>query len=491
MALAFMGFAGWARDERGQRAAGASAWRWGLPSCSAPRSAGPRPGCARIPTGWCERIDALLPQTQCGQCRYPGCRPYAEAVARGDADIDQCPPGGEDTVHALAALLGREPKPLDPAFGATKPRLVAVIDEARCIGCALCLPACPVDAIVGAQRFMHTVIEQQCTGCELCLPPCPVDCIELRPPSRQWRAAHAARGLGPTMAARSTFPPGLELEARKAAPCASPCAPGRYRRGSSSRWTRAAATRRSHCWRPVRGCESARPSAAPRAMRRSTCTRRSQAWCAASRPGRSPGPAGEGTCIVIENDGSDELEPGFAPIDWRVARAARTAGADPQCRHRRPGRCRLPGAAKLAAARERSATHLVLNGAECEPWICCDDALMRERAADVVLGAQVLLHACGATKCTIAVEDDKPEAIAAIAVALAAAADPRIGLATLRAIYPAGRRAPTARRGHRARGTARCVAARDRSRVPERRHGGGRSPAGAHRAADHAGASSR
>ena len=129
-----------------------------------------------------QSIDALLPQTQCGQCLYPGCRPYAEAIARGDADIHQCPPAGESTVLALAALLGRDPKPPDPAYGATKPRLVAVIDEARCIGCALCLPACPVDAIVGAQRFMHTVIESQCTGCELCLPPCPVDCIEMSPP---------------------------------------------------------------------------------------------------------------------------------------------------------------------------------------------------------------------------------------------------------------------------------------------------------------------
>ncbi|NJD31322.1 MAG: electron transport complex subunit RsxB [Gammaproteobacteria bacterium] len=129
-----------------------------------------------------ERIDALLPQTQCGQCRHPGCRPYAEAVARGDAEIDQCPPGGDATVRALAELLGREPRSLDPAFGVTAPRQVAVIDEARCIGCALCLPACPVDAIVGAPRFVHTVIEQQCTGCALCLPPCPVDCIELRAP---------------------------------------------------------------------------------------------------------------------------------------------------------------------------------------------------------------------------------------------------------------------------------------------------------------------
>jgi electron transport complex protein RnfB len=130
--------------------------------------------------GLTEAINARLPQTQCGQCRYPGCRPYAEAIARGEADIDQCPPGGEATVRALADLLGREPKPVDPQYGPAVRNVVAVIDEERCIGCALCLPACPVDAIVGAHRFLHTVLEAHCTGCGLCIPPCPVDCIELR-----------------------------------------------------------------------------------------------------------------------------------------------------------------------------------------------------------------------------------------------------------------------------------------------------------------------
>ncbi len=126
-------------------------------------------------------IDALLPQTQCGRCQFAGCRPYAEAIAAGEADINRCPPGGDATIRALAALLQREPRPLDPAVGPAQPRQVAWIDDDRCIGCARCIPACPVDAIVGAQKLAHTVIADHCTGCELCLPPCPVDCIELRP----------------------------------------------------------------------------------------------------------------------------------------------------------------------------------------------------------------------------------------------------------------------------------------------------------------------
>lgn len=123
-----------------------------------------------------DAIDALLPQTQCAQCGYPGCRPYAEAVAAGES-IDLCPPGGADTQRRLAELLGRSAGARLPT-----PRPVrAVIDESRCIGCFLCVDACPVDAIVGAPRFLHTVLEERCTGCELCLPPCPVDCIELVP----------------------------------------------------------------------------------------------------------------------------------------------------------------------------------------------------------------------------------------------------------------------------------------------------------------------
>lgn len=127
-----------------------------------------------------DKIDAILPQTQCGQCGFPGCRPYATAIANGEADINRCPPGGDDGIHKLADLLGREYKPLNAENGVEKPRAVAFIDEASCIGCTLCLQACPVDAIVGAAKQMHTIIAPLCTGCELCVAPCPVDCISMK-----------------------------------------------------------------------------------------------------------------------------------------------------------------------------------------------------------------------------------------------------------------------------------------------------------------------
>ena len=148
-----------------------------------------------------QRIDALLPQTQCTKCGYDGCRPYAEAIAEDRADINQCPPGGDEGVARLAALLGRDAKPLNPANGLYRAPQVAVIDEPACIGCTKCIQACPVDAIVGASKLMHTVIASLCTGCELCIPPCPVDCIVLEPVaalpaadlSRQRHEARTAR----------------------------------------------------------------------------------------------------------------------------------------------------------------------------------------------------------------------------------------------------------------------------------------------------------
>lgn len=137
-----------------------------------------------------EQIDEVLPQTQCGQCGYPGCRPYAEAIANGD-DINKCPPGGEATIKQLADLMGVEAKPLDAAHGEEDVKKVAVIREDECIGCTKCIQACPVDAILGAAKQMHTVIEHECTGCDLCVEPCPVDCIDMvavkaRPETWQW-----------------------------------------------------------------------------------------------------------------------------------------------------------------------------------------------------------------------------------------------------------------------------------------------------------------
>ena len=150
-----------------------------------------------------DAIDALLPQTQCTKCGYAGCRPYAEAIAHGDADINQCPPGGNEGIRNLARLLGRAEKSLNPANGSETPRAAALIDEARCIGCTLCIQACPVDAIVGAPKQMHTVLIAACTGCELCVAPCPVDCIEMIPLHELARIVTAwveseERGLAPT-----------------------------------------------------------------------------------------------------------------------------------------------------------------------------------------------------------------------------------------------------------------------------------------------------
>ena len=128
-----------------------------------------------------DQIDAILPQTQCGQCGYPGCKPYATALASNEADVNLCIPGGDDGIRKLADLLGKEYKPFNAEHGVEKPKSFAVIDENICIGCTLCIQACPVDAIVGSAKHLHTVLVSECTGCELCVAPCPVDCISMQP----------------------------------------------------------------------------------------------------------------------------------------------------------------------------------------------------------------------------------------------------------------------------------------------------------------------
>jgi electron transport complex protein RnfB len=138
-----------------------------------------------------DRIDERLPQTQCRRCGYDGCRPYAHAIAIGDADINRCPPGGTVTLDALARLLDRPAPPLDLSRGHPGPLRVACIDESACIGCTLCIAACPIDAIIGAQKRMHVVLTSLCSGCELCVAPCPVDCIEMQPARRDWTMTDA------------------------------------------------------------------------------------------------------------------------------------------------------------------------------------------------------------------------------------------------------------------------------------------------------------
>jgi len=184
-----------------------------------------------------DRIDALLPQTQCARCGYAGCRPYAEAIAAGAADINQCPPGGDATLSGLARLLDRATPPLDTSRGTPGPLQVARIDEDACIGCTLCIAACPVDAIVGAQKRMHGVLASLCSGCGLCLPPCPVDCITLMAAGRDWTVADAA-------AARERYDRRRERRAASIAVCASDAAARKREAAVAAALARARARRR-------------------------------------------------------------------------------------------------------------------------------------------------------------------------------------------------------------------------------------------------------
>lgn len=193
-----------------------------------------------------DRLDAALPQTQCTRCGFDGCRPYAEALARGTTEGNRCPPGGPATIAVLAALTGRAVQPLDPACGEHAPLALARIDESRCIGCTLCIAACPVDAILGAAKRMHAVVASLCSGCGLCVAPCPVDCIAMVPAQRDWttadadaaRTRHAQRAArlaaGERIAEREVPPP-ADADAARRATVAAAIARAQARRAQASR----------------------------------------------------------------------------------------------------------------------------------------------------------------------------------------------------------------------------------------------------------------
>jgi len=170
------------------------------------------------PASLAGRIDAVLPQTQCTRCSFDGCAPYADALAAGTTDLNRCPPGGDAVVVALAALTGRPAKPIDAECGTPGPLLLAVIDEAACIGCTLCIEACPVDAIIGAQKRMHAILPSLCSGCELCVAPCPVDCISMVPAQREWTAADAGAARTRYRARNARVARAERIANRKAAP---------------------------------------------------------------------------------------------------------------------------------------------------------------------------------------------------------------------------------------------------------------------------------
>lgn len=397
-----------------------------------------------------ERIDALLPQTQCGQCGYPGCRPYAEAVARGEAPINLCTPGGNATMHAIAELLQVDPEPVaeDDAGPA-----VAVIDEDRCIGCARCLPACPVDAIVGAQRHVHTVIAEECTGCRLCLDACPMDCIEMQPvePPPQERVrplptpaaspATQAQRPGPVRHREVRPAPGGGVligdakplsrgEPRGAVPL-----PGELVLPLTDHAGNEQAAAVAAGAQVRRGTPLTHPSGAGVPLHAPTSGR---VKALERRPAAHPA-GGRLPCLILEADGADTPEAPLAPMPAPLAQPAealleriREAGV------RGMGGATFPTSLKLADGRDHGVDTLVVNAVECDTYLTCDEALLRERTDEVLSGARIAAAACGASRILVALKAGTAEAAAAVRAAIAGSGAEGVEIVEVPPRYPAG-----------------------------------------------------
>jgi len=391
-------------------------------------------------------VNALLPQTQCAQCGYPGCRPYAEAVVDGEAGIDQCPPGGEATIESLALLLGRDAVPLDTRYGTSKPPQLALIDEANCIGCALCLPACPVDAILGAHHFMHTVIEADCTGCELCLAPCPTDCISLVPrPATlaDWRwpkPRTSAVDERSTLAVANDAMDGVRVSRGSDTAVSSGNRPANDSGGSTLprvwRGGLALARDKPGLDTPIvvlsPGTELVFPllghgahELEPRVHRGQRVERGDSlaAGVLASAPGTVaaivpravPHPSGRvAPCVVLHVDeeaANAPLDDGpvLPPLVSLDLERLNTAGVGG-----------LGGAGfllynKLGPCSSAAGLHtLIVNACECEPGIACDEALMIESSLDILDGCHTLARLLDCRRIVLVIEADKDSAVDAL-----------------------------------------------------------------------------